>query len=67
MQLAVRQALAGKPRLLTVLPAIMRYESEILQGHGDADLNLTAADEAILADYLARHKTTENPGNGGQT
>jgi hypothetical protein len=25
---AIRQALAGKPRLLTVLPAIMRYESE---------------------------------------
>ena len=64
---AFRQALAGKPRLLAVLPQIMRYESEILQGQSDADLNLTAADEAILADYLARHKTTENPGNGGQT
>ena len=35
---AIRQALAGKPRLLTVLPAIMRYESESLQGQGDADL-----------------------------
>src|SRR5262245_24595769 len=29
---AVRQALAGKPRLLTVLPAIMRYERESLPG-----------------------------------
>lgn len=62
---AIRQGLAGKTGLLNVLPAIMRYESECLQGHGDADLNLTAADEAILADYLARKKTTENPGDGG--
>ena len=39
----------------------MRYESESLQGEGDADLNLTADDEAILDDFLARHKATENP------
>ena len=38
---AIRQALAGKPRLLTVLPAIMRYESESLQGRGDANLHLS--------------------------
>jgi hypothetical protein len=64
---AIRQALAGKPRLLSVLPAIMRYENESLQSRGDADLNLAAEDEAILADFLARHNTTENPGNGDNT
>ena len=53
---AIRQAIAGKPRLLAVLPAIMRYESEILQGKGDATLNLAEQDEAILDDFLARHK-----------
>jgi hypothetical protein len=61
---AIRQALAGKPRLLTVLPAIMRYESESLQTRGDANLNLAAEDEAILADFLGRHKGPENPGSG---
>lgn len=61
---AIRQALTGKPRLLTVLPAIMRYENENLQGRADANLNLAAEDEAILADFLARHKTTEIPGSG---
>ena len=61
---AIRQALAGKPRLLTVLPAIMRYESESLQGRGDANLNLAAEDEAILVDFLGRHKAPENPGSG---
>ena len=61
VRFAIRQALAGKPRLLTVLPAIMRYESENLQGQGDADLNLAAADEAILADFLARHKSHRKP------
>jgi hypothetical protein len=61
---AIRQALNGKPRLLSVLPAIMRYENENLQGRADANLNLAAEDEAILADFLARHKTPENPGVG---
>lgn len=61
---AIRQALAGKPKLLTVLPAIMRYESEILQGQGDANLNLAADDEAILADFLARHKASKDPTSG---
>lgn len=61
---AIRQALTGKPRLLTVLPAIMRYENESLQGRADTNLNLAAEDEAILSDFLARHKTTDNPGNG---
>ena len=31
---AIRQAYAGKPRLLTVLPAIMRYERESLADGG---------------------------------
>jgi uncharacterized protein DUF5681 len=62
---AVRQAFAGKPRLLSVLPAIMRYESECLQSESDAELNLPAKDEAILADFLARHKATDNSGDGG--
>src|SRR5262245_32091773 len=41
---AIRQALAGKPKLLTVLPAIMRYENESLQGRTDAHLNLATED-----------------------
>jgi hypothetical protein len=61
---AVRQALTGKTRLLSVLPAIMRYENENLQGRADANLDLGAEDEAILADFLDRHKTPENPGRG---
>jgi hypothetical protein len=61
---AIRQALAGKPRLLTVLPAIMRYESETLQGRGDADLHLATEDEAILADFLARHKSANTADDG---
>jgi hypothetical protein len=63
---AIRQALTGKPRLLTVLPAIMRYERESLQGQADADLNLAAEDEAVLADYFARQGATENSGDGGE-
>ena len=55
---AIRQALAGKPRLLSVLPAIMRYETETLQGRADANPHFAAEDEAILADFLARHKST---------
>ena len=61
---AIRQALAGKPRLLTVLPAIMRYESEKLQGQSDADVNLAAKDEAILADFFVRQRATDNSGSG---
>ena len=62
---AIRQALTGKPKLLTVLPAIMRYENENLQGHTDADLSLAAEDEAILTDFLARHRAPEDPVPGG--
>jgi Family of unknown function (DUF5681) len=64
VHLAIRQALAGKPRLLTVLPAIMRYERESLQGQADADLTLTATGEAILADFFARQRSTGSSGNG---
>ena len=61
---AIRQAYAGKPRLLTVLPAIMRYERESLQGQADADLTLTAEDEALLADFFVRQRATDNSGSG---
>jgi hypothetical protein len=64
---AIRQALAGRPKLLTVLPAIMRYESESLQGRADANLSLAAEDEAILADFLARHRGPEDPVPGGNS
>jgi hypothetical protein len=64
VQSAIRQALAGKPRLLSVLPAIMRYERESLQGQADADLTLTATGEAILADFFARQRSTGSSGNG---
>jgi Family of unknown function (DUF5681) len=62
----VRQALAGKPRLLAVLPAIMRYDRESLQGRADANLNFPGEDEAILADFLARQRDTENSSGGGE-
>src|SRR5262245_51609904 len=61
---AIRQAYAGKPRLWTVLRAIMRYERESLQGQADAELNLAAEDEAILVDFFARQRT-EDPTDGG--
>jgi Family of unknown function (DUF5681) len=61
---AIRQAYAGKPRLLTVLSTIMRYERESLQGQADADLTLTAEDEAILADFFVRQRATDNSGSG---
>ena len=65
VQSAIRQALAGKPRLLAVLPAIMRHESQGLQGRADTSLNLAADDEAILSDFLARHRDAEDPTDGG--
>jgi hypothetical protein len=61
---AIRQALAGKPRLLAVLPTIMRFERESLQGQADANLNLPAEDEAILADFFARQRAADNSGSG---
>ena len=61
---AIRQAYAGKPRLFTVLSTIMRYERESLQGQADTDLNLTAEDEAILADFFVRQRATDNSGSG---
>jgi hypothetical protein len=61
VQSAIRQALAGKPRLLAVLPAIMRHESESHQGRGEVTLDLAADDEAILADFLARHSDPADP------
>ncbi len=65
VQSAIRQALAGKPRLLAVLPAIMRHESESQQGKADANLNLAAEDEAILSDFLVRHRAADEPAGGG--
>jgi hypothetical protein len=47
-----------------VLPAIMRYERESLQGQADADLTLTATGEAILADFFARQRSTGSSDNG---
>src|SRR5262249_45068785 len=61
---AFRQALAGKPGLLPVLPAIRPYESKPLQSRGDANPPLATEDEAILADFLARQKSA-NTADGG--
>jgi hypothetical protein len=67
VQAAIRQALGGKPRLLGVLPGIIRFEDERLQGRAETDLNLAASDEAILADFLARHGGSKSSGNGEPT
>ncbi len=61
---AIRQALAGKPRLLTVLPAIMRYESDMMQGRDHAELSLGSDDEAVLSDFLARNRAPDEPTGG---
>jgi Family of unknown function (DUF5681) len=61
---AIRYAVAGKPRLIAVLPAIMRYENESQQGKADANLNLSADDEAILSDFLVRHRAPDEPADG---
>jgi hypothetical protein len=50
---------------LSVLPAIMHYERESQQGRTDANLNLTAEDEAVLADFFAR--ATENSARKNDT
>jgi hypothetical protein len=46
------------------LPVIDVDESETLQGRDDANLHLATEDEAILADFLARHKSA-NTADGG--
>jgi len=65
--LAFRQAFVGKPGLLKILPTFIRFEVESLQSHTEASLNLTADDEVILADFLARKRASDDPDDGDPT
>lgn len=52
---AVRRALNGDPKLLRALSHVLRIEAEGDQGEADAPNVVSAADEAILADFITRH------------
>lgn len=58
---AVRRALNGDPKLLRALAVMMRIESGEGQGEEEAKAHISAADEAILADFIARHGTEDRP------
>jgi len=52
---AVRRFLNGDPKLLRALSAMMRIESGESPREEETNAPISAADEAILADFLARH------------
>jgi hypothetical protein len=52
---AVRRALNGDPRLFRALADMMRIETGEEQGEVDANKSISAADEAILANFFVRH------------
>lgn len=56
---AVRRALNGDPKLFRALAVMMRIESGEGQGEDEAKAYISAADEAILADFFARHGTED--------
>jgi len=57
---AFRQAFVGKPALLKILPGLIRFETESLQSQAETPLNLSAADEAVLADFWARYSSDDD-------
>jgi hypothetical protein len=52
---AMRRALNGDPKLFRALTDMMRIETGDEQGEVDANKTISAADEAILADFFARY------------
>jgi Family of unknown function (DUF5681) len=60
---ALRRALNGDPKLLRALALMMRAEIGLEQPEDGAAAHVSASDEAILADFLARHGTEPDHGN----
>ena len=52
---AVRRALNGDPKLLRALSHMLRIETDGDQGEADTPNVVSAADDAILADFIVRH------------
>src|SRR5262245_44223930 len=53
---AFRRALNGDPKLLRALALLMRAEIGLELPENEAATPVSASDEAIVADYLARHR-----------
>jgi len=53
---AFRRALNGDPKLLRALALMMRVEMGLDQPGNEAAAPVSGSDEAIVADYLARHR-----------
>jgi hypothetical protein len=60
---AFRRALNGDPKLLRALALMMRAEIELEQPEDETAARASASDEAIVANYLARHGVESDPGN----
>lgn len=63
---ALRRALNGDPKLLRAVALMMRAEIGLEQPEDEAAARVSASDEAILADFIARHgpgteHTSEQP------
>jgi hypothetical protein len=52
---AFRRALNGDPKILKMVTLMLRIERGEAQGEEIVDEKISAADEAILADFLLRH------------
>ena len=59
---ALRRALNGDPKLLRALALFMRVEMGLEQPADEAAARVSASDEAILANYLARHGAESDSG-----
>ena len=60
---AFRRALNGDPRLMRALALMMRAEIGLEQPEDEAAAPVSASDEAIVADYLARHRVESDENN----
>src|SRR5262245_1100609 len=60
---ALRRALNGDPKLLRALALMMRTEIGLEQPGDEAAIRVSASDEAILADYLARYGAESDDNN----
>jgi len=60
---ALRRALNGDPKLLRAVALMVRGETGLEQPEDEAAARVSASDEAILADFLARHEAESDHGN----